>query len=104
MNLLPGVREVRTPLAAGYMWIITAWLWLAEFRLLPQDRPLGSGWDAQAWDIGTALGKTALLAILTFVAYLFGSFVEIDPNNSRLQNLAPYLTRKRPSKCRLLGR
>ena len=47
MNLLPGLRELRAPLAAGYLWIITAFLWLSEWGRLPTSRPAGDGWDAK---------------------------------------------------------
>src|SRR4051794_33626713 len=92
MNLLPGLRELRAPLAAGYMWIITVWISLSDFHALPQSRPAGDAWRAQLWDLGGALGKTTLLGITTFAAYLLGSFLEIDPNSLILQRVAPLLT------------
>jgi hypothetical protein len=97
MNILPGLRELRAPLAAGYMWLITAWLWLDHFRLIPESRPVGGGWLAGLWSISTALGATTLLAILTFVAYLIGSFLEIDVDNSRLLKIIPLILRRRPT-------
>jgi hypothetical protein len=27
-NFLPGIREFRTPLATGYIWLLTFWLWI----------------------------------------------------------------------------
>jgi hypothetical protein len=49
-GLLPGLRELRAPLAAGYLWLVVAWLWfrrgsLAQFvpvDLLRVGRP-GAG-------------------------------------------------------------
>jgi hypothetical protein len=32
-NLLPGLRDLRTPLAVGYLWLVA--LWLALHKYLP---------------------------------------------------------------------
>jgi hypothetical protein len=95
MNILPGLRELRAPLAAGYMWLITAWLWLDHFGLVPESRPVDDGWLARLWIIGDALGAATLLAILTFVAYLIGSFLEIDVDNPILNRVVPFVVRRR---------
>jgi hypothetical protein len=79
MNLLPGLRDLRAPLAAGYLWLITLWLALDRLGWLPAKRPAGTGEVAQLWSLGGTLGKTVLLAALTFLAYLVGSFLEMDP-------------------------
>jgi hypothetical protein len=97
MNILPGLRELRAPLAAGYMWLITAWLWLDHFRLIPEGRPVGDGWLAQVWSVGSALGAATLLTVLSFVAYLLGSFLEIDVDNLRLRKIIPPILRRRPT-------
>src|SRR5215217_1059506 len=97
MNVLPGLRELRAPVAAGYMWLITIWLWLDHFRIIPRSRPLDDSWLAGLWSIGGAIGATTLLAILTFVAYLIGSFLEIDVDNSRLRRIIPPILRWRPA-------
>jgi hypothetical protein len=96
MNILPGFRELRAPLAAGYMWLITAWLWLDHFQLIPMSRPAGNGWLAHLWSIGIALRIGTLLAILTFVAYLIGSFLEIDIDSLKLRKVIPPIVRRRP--------
>lgn len=42
-NLLPGFRHARTPLIAGALWIISAWLIFGPDKLLPNaDGSLGS--------------------------------------------------------------
>jgi hypothetical protein len=95
MNVLPGLRELRAPVAAGYMWLITAWLWLDHIRLIPESRPADGSWLARLWTISSALGIATLLTILTFVAYLLGSFLEIDIDNSRLNRVVPFVVRWR---------
>jgi hypothetical protein len=101
MNILPGLRELRAPLAAGYMWLITAWLWLDHFRLIPESRPTGDGWLPRVWGIGVALGAATFLTVLTFVAYLIGSFLEIDIDN--VNRVAPRLVRRR-ARYRMINR
>jgi hypothetical protein len=96
MNLLPGLRELRAPLAAGYLWIIATAVWANELGWLPASRPAGDGWLARAWDIGGTLGRTALLAMLTFIAYLIGSFLEVGSDSRRLQRLTRLLLRRYP--------
>jgi hypothetical protein len=95
MNLLPGLRELRAPLICGYLWLTTAWLLLGHMDWLPSSRPPGNGEVARLWDLGDTLGRTVVLAILTFVAYLIGSFLEIHPDG-RIANLAtPIILRDR---------
>jgi hypothetical protein len=89
MNLLPGLRELRAPLAAGYLWLIALWLWLGRMGWVPAKRPPGSGEVARLWDLGGTLGRTVVLAAVTFVAYLVGSFLEMDPVGRLAQLLAP---------------
>ena len=65
LNLLPGLRELRAPLAAGYIWLFAAWL--AFNGDIPE--PAGA---ADFFDQFEALGAAAAL---TFAAYLIGSFL-----------------------------
>jgi hypothetical protein len=96
MNLLPGLRELRAPLAAGYLWLASAWLALGS--RLPVERPLGKGEVARLWDLGGAVGKTTVLAVVSFAAYLIGSFLEIDPDGRIVNSLTPIVLRDhRPS-------
>lgn len=75
-SILPGLRDVRTPLACGYMWLVAAWLAFADH--LPRTRP-SAGMAASIWDLGGHLGKAAVLAAITFAAYLIGAVLEFDP-------------------------
>jgi hypothetical protein len=85
-SLLPGIRELRTPLAIGYVWLISAWLILED--RIPRERP-PEGELAALWDLGTAAGTTAILAAVTFAAYLIGSILEIDPQGRIGQAISP---------------
>jgi len=75
-SILPGLRDVRTPLACGYMWLVAAWLAFAD--RLPRTRP-SAGMAASIWDLGGHVGKVAVLAAVTFAAYLIGAVLEFDP-------------------------
>jgi hypothetical protein len=47
--------------------------------------------------LGGALGKTLVLAAVTFIAYLIGSFLQINPDGRVAAYLAPeVLFRRRP--------
>lgn len=95
MNLLPGLRELRAPLAAGYLWLIWTWLCLSELGWIPSKRPAGDDLVARVWDIGEGIGKAALFAILTFLAYLIGTFFETDVNGTRIQWLGRFVVGRR---------
>ena len=41
MNLLPGLRDLRAPLAAGYLWLAVIWLLAAE-RCISTRRGVGT--------------------------------------------------------------
>jgi len=96
MNLLPGLRELRAPLVSGYLWLISAWLFLGHRDWLP-TRPSDHGEVARLWDLGDTLGKTVVLAAVSFIAYLIGSFLEMDPDGRMAAFLAPLvLADRRP--------
>ena len=71
-NLLPGVREIRAPLAAGYIWLVFSWLLL---------EPLPSRGDAEGllkstYALADAVTPVGVGIALTFGAYVFGSLSE----------------------------
>ena len=72
INLLPGLRELRAPLAAGYLWLLG--LWLAFGESVPKRSEATGAWKQvlEAEDLFSAIGKAAAL---TFTAYLLGSFL-----------------------------
>jgi hypothetical protein len=69
-SLLPGIRHLRAPLAAGYLWLVTGWI-------LFHDRLDTAGERGASADAILALrdeASTAGLAIaISFVAYVAGS-------------------------------
>jgi hypothetical protein len=69
-SLLPGVRDLRAPLAAGYIWLLVGWLLVHE-RYAGWDKdggPLGA-----LIDLADALTPVGLGIAASFVAYLIGS-------------------------------
>jgi hypothetical protein len=80
-SLLPGLRELRTPLAIGWTWL--AALWLAFGELIP-TREQATGIVLSLYDAIDVLGDATVLGILTFIAYLLGSLLE--PQSDRLSS------------------
>ena len=69
-SLLPGVRELRAPLAAGYPWLLAAWLLFYD-EIRSRDEATGAVDTFYGLnDAATAIG---LAIALSFVAYLIGS-------------------------------
>jgi hypothetical protein len=86
VNLLPGLREIRAPLAAGYLFLVTAWV-------LFHDRvDVGPGASATVDAIEglkDQLGTGAFAAALSFLAFLLGALWE--PAATALQRWLWYL-------------
>jgi uncharacterized protein YjbI with pentapeptide repeats len=72
-NLLPGVRELRAPLAAGYVWL--AALFLAFEPLFPAREQATGIWDS-VLTLKDELGPVGLGVAVSFVAYVLGSISE----------------------------
>ncbi|HEX6153070.1 MAG TPA: hypothetical protein VFZ19_06050 [Solirubrobacterales bacterium] len=72
-NLLPGLREIRAPLIAGYLWLIAAWFALEP--LFPDDEP-SSGIVASAIALHAAVPPLGVAVASTVVAFLIGSLSE----------------------------
>jgi hypothetical protein len=68
-TILPGVRNLRAPLAAGYLWILFACL-LAH---LGSNTP-HSAFGEDLVRVGKALSPVGLAVAVSFIAYLVGSF------------------------------
>jgi hypothetical protein len=71
-QLLPGLRDVRGPLIAGYLWLFAGWLLLAGH--LP-DRD-AAGVYTRSFEVGDALGRAGLAAAASIAAYLLGSLLQ----------------------------
>ncbi len=72
-NLLPGLREVRAPLIAGYLWLIAAWFALQP--LFPNDEPT-SGIVASAVALHDAVSALGIAVASAVAAFLIGSLSE----------------------------
>jgi hypothetical protein len=64
LNILPGLRELRAPLAAGYLWLVVGWLALGDSISFPDE----------AHDFLDQFSGLGEAAALTFGAYIVGSF------------------------------
>jgi hypothetical protein len=72
-SLLPGVREIRAPLAAGYLWLFALWLALEPFPTAKE----ATGLEAAVIDLADAATPVAVAVVLSFVAYLVGSLSDV---------------------------
>jgi hypothetical protein len=68
-TLVPGLRHLRVPLAAGVVWMLIGWLLWA--RHLP-ERGQSTGLLAQVHDALAMVGPAVALTLFGFVAYLIG--------------------------------
>ncbi|MFE6808640.1 hypothetical protein ACFVEN_44355 [Streptomyces sp. NPDC057681] len=74
-SLLPGLRELRTPLAIGYLYGLGFYLLLGD--KLPTKMEAGQHLQP-IYDVAHWLGKPTLLAVGAFVAYLLGAVLEVS--------------------------
>jgi hypothetical protein len=70
IGLLPGFRELRAPLAAGYVLLLGLWLLL---RPVLQRSSNSAGAYRDLVDIADWAGKTTTLVGVSFTAYLLGA-------------------------------
>ena len=68
-SLLPGLREIRAPLAAGYIWLVFAYFVIGKPTQV-NDAP---GPFQELLEVLPALGTTATAIAISFIAYLIGS-------------------------------
>ncbi|HEX2240303.1 MAG TPA: hypothetical protein VHJ82_04085 [Actinomycetota bacterium] len=72
-NLLPGIRDLRAPLAAGYLWLFAAWL---TFHDAVPSRTEAGGVVEAVYDLTNFASGIGLAVALSFVAYIVGSLSE----------------------------
>lgn len=70
--LLPGLREIRAPLVAGYIWLVVGWLCLGSS--LPSRETNAT--YGQLWVLIDAVGPIGAAVIASMAAYLIGSLVQ----------------------------
>jgi hypothetical protein len=72
-NALPGFRDLRGPVVAGYLWALFAWLIVEpDFTTKPGD-PLGGS----LYELGHAVGGVGTAIALSVAAYLVGSVSQV---------------------------
>jgi hypothetical protein len=69
-NLLPGLRDLRAPLAAEYLWLAAGWLYFAP--QLPASVDDAQGVLKDIYRVVDRSDHVAVAAGLTFVAYIVG--------------------------------
>jgi hypothetical protein len=74
-SLLPGLRDIRTPLAAGYLWVVVLWLLLHDY--VPKSATEAQGAVGSLYQLGSLVGGSAGLAAVSFIAYLLGLILAI---------------------------
>jgi hypothetical protein len=87
--LLPGVRELRTPLTVGYLWMFFFWIeypsahgrWPEIHKVT--SRVMTSDFEIQISRLFAFFGKPLIFAALSFGAYILGCLVKI-PTDSQI--------------------
>jgi hypothetical protein len=74
-SLLPGLRDVRVPLTVGYLWLFNVWLWFGGY--IPRKAPDVPGVIRRSFELGELLGQGAVVAALSFTAYLLGLLLQL---------------------------
>src|SRR3954451_21247766 len=105
-NVLPGLRELRAPLAAGYLWLLFAWLvWgdrisqarrreTADLRRTPLDR---------FFELEPVVSSIGLAIVASVAAYIVGSIV-IDVQTGIGERIADLVKRFGPVRWRQRAR
>lgn len=72
-SLVPGLRDLRTPLAVGYIWIAVLWILSPELPSTVTSNDLLN----RVSQLGATVGPGGQLAALSFAAYLLGVLLEV---------------------------
>lgn len=65
--MLPGLRDLRAPFAAGFLWLLVAWL------ILHRDFANADGTIGELVALARTVPDAALTGFVVFVAYIVGS-------------------------------
>jgi len=77
-SLLPGLRDLRGPLAGGYLWLLNLWLLFGD-RIPTQDT--ATGLFKQIYALEGVISQFGLVVALSFSAYLAGRFLRPQPTS-----------------------
>jgi hypothetical protein len=69
-SLLPGLRDLRAPLSAGYLWLAAGWLYFAP--QLPASVDEAQGVMKDIYRVIHASDPITVVAGLSFIAYMLG--------------------------------
>ena len=95
-SLVPGLRELRAPLAAGYLWLVGLWIALEPHA---PERSQASGLSKSLYGLTDQVSQVGLGAASAFVAYLLGALslaffsaplrwpLRYDPSSNRDERL-----------------
>jgi hypothetical protein len=88
-NLLPGIRDLRTPLATGYLWLLALWLWIpSHFKYVPPT----SGIPGDITRLTHYAGRAGVAIAISFAAYLIGVLSKsLNPPLVRLGTASTYI-------------
>jgi len=68
-NLLPGIRDIRTPLATGYLWLLALWLWIpSHFKHVAPT----TGVPGDLTSLVHYASRAGVAVAVSFAAYLVG--------------------------------
>lgn len=71
-SLIPGIREIRAPLIAGYLWLICGWLLIEPHAPSPDGNRV-YGRIAELTEVAGPVGRVIAISI---AAYLIGSLIQ----------------------------
>lgn len=89
--LLPGLRDLRTPLVTGYLYLLCVWVTFGEQRLRP-DNP--NVFMDRVIDLRDLLGVSFAFAAISFVAFLVGSLLGLPSSTPVEDALRTYKVRR----------
>jgi hypothetical protein len=71
-SILPGIRDLRAPLVAGYTCLVSLWLFIA-----PEAKaPSGDGGFALVYRLGQFVGRAGVIAAASVIAYFLGTLLQ----------------------------
>jgi hypothetical protein len=77
-SVLPGVREVRVPLAAGLLWLLSGWLLFAPVVLDQEPESESDSFLGRISRLVDFFGVGGAVAAVLFTAYLVGIIVAFE--------------------------
>lgn len=71
-SLIPGIREVRAPLVAGYLWLVCGWLLIEPHAPSPD----GNSVYRRIAELAAVVGPVGRAIAASIAAYLIGSLIQ----------------------------